>query len=319
MTITPVQTRVPWTRMVIAVSGSSGLIGSALAGALEARGHTIKRLVRRPARRSDEISWDPVREQLDARALEGVDAVINLAGENLARRWTAGARDRIRSSRVNGTTMLARALAAIPTKPRVMLSASAVGIYGNRGDEILDESSTLGSDFLASVCKDWEGATAPAADAGIRVVHLRTGVVLSRREGVLAKMLLPFRLGLGGRLGDGRQWMSWIALTDLVAALAFLLRAEAVSGAVNLVAPNPVMNAEFARTLAHVLGRPAVFPFPRFALTLLFGQMAEDTILSSQRVRAGRLLDNGFKFKLPTLDEALYDAGVGHRIATDAR
>lgn len=305
--------------MVIAVSGSSGLIGSALAGALEARGHTIKRLVRRPARRSDEISWDPAREQLDARALEGVDAVINLAGENLARRWTAGARDRIRSSRVNGTTMLARALAAMPTKPRVMLSASAVGIYGNRGDEILDESSTLGNDFLASVCKDWEGATAPAADAGIRVVHLRTGIVLSRREGVLAKLLLPFRLGLGGRLGDGRQWMSWIALTDLVAALAFLLRAEAVSGAVNLVAPNPVMNAEFARTLAHVLGRPAVFPVPRFALTLLFGQMAEDTILSSQRVRAGRLLDNGFKFKLPTLDEALYDAGVGHRIAADAR
>lgn len=305
--------------MVIAVSGSSGLIGSALAGALEARGHTIKRLVRRPARRSDEISWDPAREQLDARALEGVDAVINLAGENLARRWTAGARDRIRSSRVNGTTMLARALAAMPTKPRVMLSASAVGIYGNRGDEILDESSTLGNDFLASVCKDWEGATAPAADAGIRVVHLRTGIVLSRREGVLAKMLLPFRLGLGGRLGDGRQWMSWIALTDLVAALAFLLRAEPVSGAVNLVAPNPVMNAEFARTLAHVLGRPAVFPVPRFALTLLFGQMAEDTILSSQRVRAGRLLDNGFKFKLPTLDEALYDAGVGHRIAADAR
>lgn len=305
--------------MVIAVSGSSGLIGSALTGALEARGHTIKRLVRRPARGSDEISWDPAREQLDARALEGVDAVIHLAGENLARRWTAGARDRIRSSRVNGTTMLARALAAMPTKPRVMLSASAVGIYGNRGDEILDESSTLGNDFLASVCKDWEGATAPAADAGIRVVHLRTGVVLSRREGVLAKMLLPFRLGLGGRLGDGRQWMSWIALTDLVAALAFLLRAEPVSGAVNLVAPNPVMNAEFARTLAHVLGRPAVFPVPRFALTLLFGQMAEDTILSSQRVRAGRLLDNGFKFKLPTLDEALYDAGVGHRIAADAR
>lgn len=319
MTITPVQTRVPWTRMVIAVSGSSGLIGSALTGALEARGHTIKRLVRRPARGSDEISWDPAREQLDARALEGVDAVIHLAGENLARRWTAGARDRIRSSRVNGTTMLARALAAMPTKPRVMLSASAVGIYGNRGDEILDESSTLGNDFLASVCKDWEGATAPAADAGIRVVHLRTGVVLSRREGVLAKMLLPFRLGLGGRLGDGRQWMSWIALTDLVAALAFLLRAEPVSGAVNLVAPNPVMNAEFASTLAHVLGRPAVFPVPRFALTLLFGQMAEDTILSSQRVRAGRLLDNGFKFKLPTLDEALYDAGVGHRIAADAR
>jgi uncharacterized protein (TIGR01777 family) len=301
--------------MVIAISGSSGLIGSALTGALETRGHTIKRLVRRSARGADEISWDPARGQLDSRGLAGVDAIVNLAGENLAQRWSASARARIRSSRVNGTTLLAQAVAAMQTKPRVLLSGSAVGIYGNRGDEILDESSDLGNDFLASVCKDWESATAPAAEAGVRVVHLRTGIVLSRAGGALSKMLLPFRLGVGGRLGDGRQWMSWIALPDAIAALAFLIRAESVSGPVNLVAPNPVLNAEFARALAHVLGRPAVFPVPKFALTLLLGQMGEDTVLASQRVRARRLLENGFKFKLPTLEDALYDAGVGHAAA----
>jgi len=297
--------------MVIAVSGSSGLIGSALTAALEARGHAIRRLVRRPVRGPDEISWDPEREQLDARGLEGVDAVVNLAGENLSRRWTKAARERIRSSRVNGTTILARALAAMPSKPRVMLSGSAVGIYGNRGDEILDEASELGDDFLASVCKAWEAATTPATDAGIRVVHLRTGVVLSKRGGALPKMLLPFRLGVGGRLGSGGQWMSWIALADVVAALAFLLRAESVSGPVDVVAPNPVTNAEFTRTIAYVVGRPAIFPVPRFALALLLGQMGEDTVLASQRVRARRLLENGFKFKLPTLEGALRDAGIG--------
>ena len=312
MTISPLQTRDPWTRMVIAISGSSGLIGSALTGALEGRGHTIRRLVRRSARGPDEIAWDPERGQLDVRALDGVDAVVNLAGENLAQRWTNGARSRIRASRVNGTTILSRAIAAMPTKPRVMLSGSAVGIYGSRGDEILDESSDLGDDFLASVCKDWEGATATAADAGIRVVRLRTGIVLSRNGGALSKMLLPFRLGLGGRLGDGHQWMSWIALTDVVAALAFLLRAESVSGAVNLVAPNPVTNAEFTRSLAYVLGRPGMLSVPKFALTALLGQMGEDTVLASQRVRARRLTENGFKFKQPTLEGALRDAGLGH-------
>jgi uncharacterized protein (TIGR01777 family) len=301
--------------MVIAVTGSSGLIGSSLTTALEARGHTIKRLVRRPARGAEEISWDPARGQLDARALAGVDAVVNLAGENLAQRWTARVQTRIRASRVNGTTILARALAALPTKPRVMLSGSAVGVYGTRGDEILDESSELGNDFLASVCKDWEAATAPASDAGIRVVHLRTGIVLSREGGALAKMLLPFQLGVGGRLGDGRQWMSWIALADAVAALAFLLREESVAGAVNLVAPNPVMNAEFARTLASVLRRPAAIPVPRFALSLLLGQMGENTVLASQRVRSRRLLEHGFKFKQPTLEQALRDAGLGHGTA----
>jgi len=304
--------------MVIAVSGSSGLIGSALAGALEARGHTIKRLVRRPARGADEISWDPARGQLDVQRLQGVDAVVNLAGESLARRWTAGARARIRASRVNGTIVLARGIAAMPKKPRVMLSGSAVGIYGNRGDELLDEASELGNDFLAAVCKDWEGATAPAADAGIRVVHLRTGLVLARNGGALPKMLLPFRLGVGGRLGDGRQWISWIGLPDVIAALAFLLRAESVAGPVNIVAPNPVVNAEFARTLADVLGRPAIVPVPKFVLTALLGQMGEGTVLASQRVRPRRLLENGFKFKQPTLEGALRDARVGRSATTAA-
>lgn len=312
MTITPLHTRDLRTRMIIAVSGSSGLVGSALTGALEARGHTIRRLVRRPAHGSDEISWDPERGQLDVRGLDGVDAVVNLAGENLAQRWTARARSRIRAGRVNGTTILSRAIAAMSRKPRVMLSGSAVGIYGNRSDEILEESSDLGTDFLATVCKDWEGATAPAADAGIRVVRMRTGLVMARRGGALPKMLIPFRLGVGGRLGDGHQWMSWIALTDVVAALAFLLRAEAVAGPVNLVAPNPVTNAEFTRTLAHVLGRPALFRVPRFVLSALLGQMADDTVLASQRVRARQLLENGFKFKQPTLEGALRDAGLGH-------
>jgi uncharacterized protein (TIGR01777 family) len=311
MSITPVHSREPWTRMVIAISGSSGLVGSALRAALEARGHTIKRLVRRPARGPEEISWDPEREQLDARGLEGVDAVVNLAGESLAQRWTTNARTRIRSSRVNGTIALSRAIASLAVKPRVMLSGSAIGIYGNRGDESLDESSVPGDDFLASVAKDWETATAPASEAGIRVVLLRTGLVLSRQGGALPKMLLPFQLGVGGRLGDGNQWMSWIAISDLIAALAFLVRADSVSGPVNLVAPNPVTNAEFARTLAVVLGRPAMVPVPRFALSVLLGEMGEETVLASQRVVARRLLENGFKFKFPTLEEALWDAGVG--------
>jgi uncharacterized protein len=311
MSITPVHSREPWTRMVIAISGSSGLVGSALRAALEARGHTIKRLVRRPARGPEEISWDPEREQLDARGLEGVDAVVNLAGESLAQRWTTNARTRIRSSRVNGTIALSRAIASLAVKPRVMLSGSAIGIYGNRGDESLDESSVPGDDFLASVAKAWETATAPASEAGIRVVLLRTGLVLSRQGGALPKMLLPFQLGVGGRFGDGNQWMSWIAISDLIAALAFLVRADSVSGPVNLVAPNPVTNAEFARTLASVLGRPAMVPVPRFALSVLLGEMGEETVLASQRVVARRLLENGFKFKFPTLEEALWDAGVG--------
>ena len=295
-----------WPPTKIAITGASGLVGSALTHALESHGHTVIRLVRRPARDAREISWDPGREQLDLPGLDGVEAVVNLAGVNLFRLWTAGARKSIRSSRVPGTTALSRAIASLPAKPRVLLSASAIGIYGSdRGDESLDETSTFGRDFLASVCQEWEAATVPASDAGIRVVTTRTGLVLSPKGGALATMLLPFQLGLGAHFGTGRQWMSWISLTDAVNALIFLIRAEQVAGPVNVVAPNPVTNKEFTRILGYVLSRPTLFRIPRFAAVLAFGEMGESTILASQRVRPRRLLENGFEFSAPTMEAAL--------------
>lgn len=305
MTISLASSGDAWPPTKIAITGASGLVGSALTHALEAQGHTVIRLVRRPARDAREISWDPAREQLDLPGLDGVDSVINLAGENLFRIWTAGAKERIRASRVVGTRALARALASLPTKPKVLLSGSAIGIYGSRGDESLDETSTLGDDFLASVCKEWEAATAPASDAGIRVVTTRSGLVLSPKGGALATMLLPFQLGLGARFGTGGQWMSWISLSDTVDALIFLIRSEQVSGPVNLVSPNPVTNREFTRTLGYVLSRPTLFRIPRMAAALVLGQMGESTILASQRVRPRRLLESGFEFSAPTMEAAL--------------
>ena len=305
MTTSVFEGREPWTRMVIAISGSSGLIGSALVRALEDHGSDVRRIVRRAARSEHEISWDPARGTIDRARLEGVDAVINLAGENLAQRWTSDARRRIHKSRVGGTALIARALAGLARRPRVLLSGSAIGIYGSRGDEALDETSTLGHDFLAGVCREWEAASAPAADAGVRVVSLRTGLVVSRDGGVLRQLLLPFRLGVGGRAGSGRQWMSWIAPGDYTRIIALLLGRESISGAVNLVAPNPVTNDEFARTLARVLGRPSLIPVPTLALKAMFGEMAEGTILASQRVVPRRLLDAGFEFSCPTLEAAL--------------
>lgn len=291
--------------MLIAVSGASGLIGSALVRSLVADGHDVRRLVRRVSRGPDDIAWDPATGEIDAQALSGVEAVVNLAGENIAQRWTGSAKRKIHDSRVMGTTLIARTLAALSPRPRVLVSGSAVGAYGIRGDEVLDESSTLGDDFLASVCKDWVAATAPASDAGIRVAVSRTGIVLDPAGGALAKMLTPFRLGVGGTLGDGRQWVSWIALTDMVRALRFLIDTENAAGAFNLTAPNPVDNAELTRVLAEVLHRPAVVPVPRFALHLLFGQMAEGAALASQRALPRRLLEHGFEFSLPDLRGAL--------------
>ena len=291
--------------MTVAVTGSTGLIGSAVVRALTQRGTVVRALVRRPAKNENEITWDPERETVDVAELEGVDAVIHFAGESLAQRWSDSAKRRIRDSRVKGTAALSRAIASLTTKPRVMLSGSAMGIYGLRGDETLDESSTLGSDFLATVASEWEAATRPAVDAGIRVVYLRTGLVVSPHGGALEKLLTPFRLGLGGRLGDGKQWMSWIALTDYVEAVTFLLDAASIAGPVNLVSPNPVTNEEFTRTLARVLRRPAFFHVPRAALTLAMGEMAEATVLASQRIRPRRLLEAGFNFSLPTLEAAL--------------
>ena len=299
------QGREPEPRMVIAISGSSGLIGTALSRELVAAGHEVRPLVRRAARAANEIPWDPVRGTIDTARLEGVDGLVNLAGENLAQRWTSDVKRRIRDSRVQGTTLLARTIASLATKPRVFVSGSAIGIYGNRGDEPLDEESTLGDDFLASVCKEWEGATAPASDAGVRVVLLRTGLVLAKDGGVLQKFLLPFRLGIGGTLGNGDQWMSWIGMPDYVAATSRLLRDATLKGAFNMVSPNPVTNREFTDILANILKRPAFIPVPSFALKFAMGEMVEGTALASQRIRPRRLLEAGFTYTQPTLDSAL--------------
>ncbi len=289
---------------MIVITGSSGLVGSALAESLVSRGRPIRRLVRGEPRGA-EAAWDPQRGYLDANALDGADVVVNLSGENLAQRWTSDVRHRIRESRVRGTSLLAHAIAALPTKPRLLVNASAVGIYGSRGDEPLDEDSTLGDDFLARVCKEWEAATAPASDAGVQVVLMRTAMVLSRKDGALRKLITPFRLGLGGRFGSGRQWMSWIGLDDLVRALSFVIATRTLSGPVNFASPNPVRNTEFAATLGKTLGRPAVIPVPALAISLLFGQMGEDTVLASQRATPRRLVASGFEFEQPTLDSAL--------------
>lgn len=305
MTNPVLHARQSWTPTVIAISGSSGLIGSAVVRSLEHHGHTVRRLVRRPARTPDEIAWDPEHDAIDVARLEGVTAVINFAGENLAQRWTDSVKRRVRESRVAGTRVLVRAMTTLASKPSVFLSGSAIGIYGDRGDEVLEETSSLGNDFLASVCQDWEAATTPAADAGIRVVTLRTGLVLAREGGVLPRFLLPFQLGIGGRLGSGDQWMSWIALTDYVEAIGVLIRDGTIAGPVNLTTPTPVTNAEFTRTLGRVLRRPTFLPVPRFALKLAMGEMIEDTALASQRVRPRRLLENAFGFGAPTLEAAL--------------
>ncbi len=305
MTISLLQPHESWARMVIAISGSSGLIGSAIVRALESHGHEIRPLVRRAAQTPLEISWNPEQGTIDAARMNAADAVLHLAGENIAQRWTPDVKRRIRDSRVQGTTLIAETLASLDAKPRVLVSGSAIGIYGDRGDETLDESSAPGAGFLADVCREWEAATAAAADAGIRVVNVRTGLVLSSDGGALAKLLPLFRLGMGGKLGSGKQWMSWIALAEYVEAIGFLLRNDQLAGPFNLVAPNPVTNAEFTRVLGYVLGRPEFINVPRFALHLAMGEMADQTVLASQHVRPRKLLEAGFPFSYPTLESAL--------------
>ena len=290
----------------IAVTGATGFVGSALVPYLTAAGHRVARVTRGAVDSgSDDIRWDPARGRLDARALDGMDAVIHLAGESIGVRWTPERRQRIRESRVEGTALLARTLSTLVHPPRVLVSGSAVGFYGNTGPTEVDEGASAGTGFLASVVQEWEEAADPARAAGIRVVHPRLGVVLNPAGGALARMLLPFRLGAGGPLAGGRQWMSWIARDDLLAVLEFLMVTESLRGPVNAVAPNPVTNAEFTRTLAAVLGRPAVTPVPAFALRLLFGEMADETLLAGQRVRPAALLDAGFRFRYPQLEQAL--------------
>jgi uncharacterized protein (TIGR01777 family) len=288
----------------ILVSGASGPIGAALVPSLRGRGHTVTRLVRAAASGQDQILWDPARP-LSADAVSGFDGVIHLAGESIVGRWTDAKKRRILNSRTLGTGHLAEALAKAPQRPRVFISASAVGYYGDRGDETLREDSPSGKGFAAEICRQWEAAARAAEAAGIRTAQMRIGVVMSAQGGALPKMLLPFRLGLGGRLGSGRQWWSWVAVQDVVGAIDHVLTQETVRGPVNTVAPNPVTNAEFTKILARVLSRPALFPVPAFAVALGFGQMGTELFLASQRVEPGKLKASGYQFQYPDLRKAL--------------
>lgn len=293
--------------MKILVSGSHGLVGSALVNSLSEDGHEVIRLVRgERTPGAPAITWDPEQGQIDAPSLEGVEVVFHLAGESIASgRWTDEKKRAIRDSRVKGTRLLSETLARLSQPPSVFVSASAIGYYGNRGAEVLTEKSNPGDDFLASVCVEWEQATRPALEKGIRTVHTRFGIILDREGGALAKMLTPFRMGIGGRVGTGKQWMSWIALEDVVAGLKFLLLDKSAQGPVNFVAPRPVTNAEFTTTLGRVLARPTFFPVPAFGVRLAFGEMADALLLSSQRVEPAVLEQKGFPFYWPTLEPAL--------------
>ena len=304
-----------WT---VAVTGASGLVGSALVTGLTSAGHRVVRVVRGAGAASVAgqrlARWDPASGALEPSALAGADAVVHLAGESVAGgRWTEAKKRRIRSSRVDVTRRLAEALPRLERPPRLLVSASAVGYYGDRGSEILREDSAPGPGFLAEVCREWEAATDPAARAGIRVVRLRIGMVLSRRGGALGAMLTPFRLGAGGPVGSGVQWVSWIAIDDLVGAILHALATESLAGPVNAVAPEPVTNRELARTLGRVLRRPALLPLPAVAARLLFGQMADELLLASARVEPARLRATGFTFRHARLEDALrHELGRPH-------
>jgi uncharacterized protein len=285
--------------MKIAVTGSTGLVGSFLVPTLARAGHEIVQL-RRP------VDWDPERRTVGPRVFDGVDAVVHLAGESIASgRWTAARMQRIRDSRVKGTTLIAETIGRLERPPRVLVSASAMGYYGDRGSEVLTEGSPAGTGFLADVCRQWEAATDAAARKGIRVAHLRTGLVLSGKGGAMAKMLLPFKLGVGGKIGSGDQYWSWISLDDLCAAIAHCLQATSLDGPINMVAPAPVTNLEFTRVLGRVLRRPTIFPMPAFALRLALGRMADSLLLASARLEPVKLLASGFPFRHKELEPTL--------------
>ena len=293
--------------MIVAVSGAGGLIGSALISSLKAGGHRAIPLVRRaPRPGEDTLGWDPSTGSLTPTGSAAIDAVVHLAGESImGLRWTAEKKRRIRESRVTATRLLVQALIRLPKPPTVLVCASGVGYYGSRGDGVLTEDSRQGAGFLADLARDWEAATATAIAQGIRVVNLRFGVVLSAKGGALAKMLPPFWLGLGGVIGDGKQWMSWIALDDVIGAIMHILSIESLRGPVNVVAPEPVTNAAFTRTLGRVLGRPTLVPLPAFAARLAMGEMADELLLVSQRVLPARLEASGYAFRHPALENAL--------------
>jgi uncharacterized protein (TIGR01777 family) len=291
--------------MRILISGSTGLIGSTLLPRLSQKGHGVTRLVRSRSETGG-IFWDPMSGTLDANAFEGMDAVIHLAGESIATgRWTSAKKQRIRESRVLGTRHLSDTLAQLKQSPKVLLSASAIGYYGDRKLEILRENNSPGSDFLADVCQQWEAATASAAQKGIRVVNLRTGIVLSLAGGALAKMLLPFKLGVGGKIGSGAQYMSWIDLEDVLGAIEHILTNDSLRGPINITAPRPVTNEEFTTMLGRCLHRPTIFPMPAFAARLAFGEMADALLLSSTRVEPAVLIKSAYRYNYPDLESSL--------------
>ncbi|MEU4271222.1 TIGR01777 family oxidoreductase [Streptomyces sp. NPDC026092] len=292
-------------RSRIAVTGASGLIGSALVRSLRADGHQVSRLVRRPARTADEVEWDPARLYVDAAGLVGVDAVVHLAGAGVGeRRWSEAYKKEIRDSRVLGTRAIAQALASLAEPPKVLVCGTALGYYGDTGSRAVDESAPAGEGFLPSVCVEWEAAAAPAEEAGIRVAYARTGLVVAAEGGAWGRLFPVFRAGIGGRLGDGRQYWSFISLHDEVAALRHMIDTESLSGPVNLTAPEPVTNREVTAAMGRVLRRPTLFAVPAPALRLALGEFATD-VIGSQRVLPSRLLESGFSFAFPTIDESI--------------
>ena len=295
--------------MKILVSGASGMVGSALCDVLKSQNNIVVRLTRGKAE-AGEVFWDPMAGKLDSDALAGVEAVVHLAGENIAGRWTDAKKIAIRESRILGTKTLCDALLKLKVAPNVFISASAIGFYGNRGDELLTESSPPGSGFLPDVCREWEAASDPLERVGIRTVRLRFGVILSRKGGALAKMLTPFKLGVGGVIGSGKQYMSWITLDDVIGVIEFALNNATLAGPVNTVARHAVTNHDFTKTLGKVLNRPTVLPMPAFAARLVFGEMANDLLLGSTRVKPERLTASGYVYKHPELEDAL-KAAIG--------
>jgi hypothetical protein len=298
--------------MKIIVTGSTGLVGRSLVRSLLAGGHQVTRMVRGASQTADaqatttDVRWDVDAGRVEEpSALEGHDAVVHLAGESVSEKWTPERKRRILESRVRGTRLISETVAALERRPRVLVSASAIGFYGDRGEEVLTEASASGGDFLSEVCREWEKATLAASQAGVRVVNLRIGIVLSAEGGALPKMLTPFKFGVGGRIGSGRQYMSWIDLDDLVGVIRHAIENDSLRGAVNTVAPQPVTNAQFTETLGRVLGRPTLFPVPAFAVKLAFGEMGETLLLGGQRVEPAQLKASGYKFAYTNLEDSL--------------
>ena len=298
--------------MKVLISGASGMIGTELTQQLAAAGAEVHALVRRPAKSDREIQWDPAGGTIEADKLEGFDAVVHLAGANIAAgRWTDKFKAIIRDSRIDGTSLLAKSLAKLKNPPSVFVSTSAIGYYGDRADEEMVESSEPATDYLADVCKQWESAADPARESGIRVVHPRIGVVLSSQGGALAKMLLPFRLCAGGIVGSGKQYWSWIGLKDVAGAIQHMIQTESLAGPVNCVSPNSVTNREFTKTLGSVLKRPTIFPMPAFMVKLIFGEMGEALMLYSTRVVPQKLMESGYQYSNAELADCLRESAAG--------